>query len=148
MIYRDKFKVGDVVTWRDGEWAVLGTELHDGWREYACGAVLAVRPVTRHSRAVGHTQHVRVQGLGDRWWSGAYFAHSARQDEVDRDLWLTDDDRQWLKYLHRGGGGEPFSTEAGRQRCRKRGYAVFNRSIRHWFITDAGREALAQGETR
>lgn len=66
---------------------------------------------------------------------------------VDRDLWLTDDDRQWLKYLNRG-GVEPLSTEAVRQRCRKRGYAVFNRSIRHWIITDAGREALTQGETR
>lgn len=79
MIHRDRFAVGDVVTWRDEDKATMT----QGRERLGNRLVISdIREVTHSLRGVGHTQHVTIEGdenagfKSDQWcWSGAYFRH-------------------------------------------------------------------------
>lgn len=79
MIHRDRFAIGDVVTWRDEDKATMTKGRERLGNRLVIGDV---REVTRSLRDVGHTQHVTIEGDKDagfnsnQWcWSGAFFRH-------------------------------------------------------------------------
>lgn len=60
---------------------------------------------------------------------------------------LTEDERNWLSYLATEPSGLSHGYEALRQKCRRAGWTVWNRSTQRWVILPAGRAALKEMET-
>jgi hypothetical protein len=81
-IYEDTFKPGDLVTWRDENYATLTS----GRRRYGDRLTIkAVRPIIdrRNARGAGHNQLVTIQEdpnsafARNNYFSGAFFRHLA-----------------------------------------------------------------------
>jgi hypothetical protein len=73
-IFRNEFKPGDLVVWRDAEWAATAS----AEERYGAGPFVIDRvvPVTRYFSSVGHIQHVQIVIAGQREsFSGALFRH-------------------------------------------------------------------------
>jgi hypothetical protein len=77
-IRRDKFKVGDMVTWSNPHYA----DLVDGQKKHGKGPfkILKTTDVIHGVHAVGHLQHVLVSKCGSHEWSGAFFKKMGEPD--------------------------------------------------------------------